>query len=343
MAISDDYSPERLADRAQIQDVMLRWCRAIDRLDLEAIRSVFHPGATDNHGMYNGDIDGLVKWIGERHKGIPFSMHSIANMTIEFGGPDTAVVETYCFAVQRYSADGGSSLTQLSGGTSGKAGSATDLMAFGRYIDRFERKNGEWRIQKRTMVYDSTMMFEVPANAPRMAANWVVGQRNKSDVMSEQQLEERLRKVEDLLSIYQLMSAYGPAADSCNMEDIARIWTQDCVYEIGGLGEFKGHAGLKEAFDGEFHQGIVKNGSAHAATMPHVVVDGDSASATHYGTLFTHENGEFTCRRVIASRWLFVRTPDKGWQIKRRTNILLNGSAAARELLSRAMQPPEVG
>ena len=30
--MTNDYSPERLADRAQIQDVMYRWCRAIDRL-----------------------------------------------------------------------------------------------------------------------------------------------------------------------------------------------------------------------------------------------------------------------------------------------------------------------
>jgi ketosteroid isomerase-like protein len=158
--------------------------------------------------------------------------------------------------------------------------------------------------------------------------------------MSSEGLEERLRKVEDLLAIYQLMSAYGPAADSCNMADIARIWTEDCIYEIGGLGEFKGHAGLQQAFDGEFHQSIIKGGSAHAATMPHVIVDGDAASATHYGTLFTHEVGEFTCRRVIASRWLFVRTSEKGWQIKRRTNVLLDGNAEARQLLARAMEGP---
>jgi hypothetical protein len=32
----DDYSPARLADRFMIQDLIYRWCRAVDRLDLRA-------------------------------------------------------------------------------------------------------------------------------------------------------------------------------------------------------------------------------------------------------------------------------------------------------------------
>ncbi len=153
-------------------------------------------------------------------------------------------------------------------------------------------------------------------------------------------MEERLRKVEDQLAIYQLMAAYGPAADSCNMEDIAKIWSEDCVYEIGGMVEFHGHPGLKAAFDGDFHQGIVKGGSAHAATMPYVSIAGDKASATHYGTLFAYRNGSFVCLRVIASRWQFERSPGKGWQIVRRTNVVLDGNSAARDLLARTMQAP---
>lgn len=176
-----DYSPERLADRARIQDVMHRWCRAVDRLDLEAIRDIFHPDAIDAHGMYHGPIPGLIDWIRERHETIPFSMHMLGNMLIEFGDPDTALVETYVFVVQRYPADGTGSLTQFSGGVEAKPGSAADLMACARYVDRFERRHGEWRIGHRTVVYDSTMMFEVSDNAPRMRPEFVVGTRDKSD------------------------------------------------------------------------------------------------------------------------------------------------------------------
>jgi hypothetical protein len=89
---SDQYSPERLSDRAQIQDLLLRWCRAVDRLDLEAIRGVFHPDAIDHHGAYTGGVDGLIEWIRNRHLTIPFSMHLLGNMLIEFSDSDNAVV-----------------------------------------------------------------------------------------------------------------------------------------------------------------------------------------------------------------------------------------------------------
>jgi len=176
-----DYSPERLADRARIQDVMFRWCRAVDRLDLEAIRSVFHPDAIDAHGMYHGSIPGLIDWIQKRHENIPFSMHMLGNMLIEFAAPDTALVETYVFVVQRYPAEGTGSLVQFSGGVEAKPGTAVDLMACARYVDRFDRRNGEWRIGQRTVVYDPTMMVEVSENAPRMRPEFVVGARDNSD------------------------------------------------------------------------------------------------------------------------------------------------------------------
>jgi len=60
MTAADDYSPERLADRAAITDVMYRWCRAVDRLDVEGIRGVFHPDAIDNHGPFIGIVDEVM-------------------------------------------------------------------------------------------------------------------------------------------------------------------------------------------------------------------------------------------------------------------------------------------
>lgn len=177
MANLNDYSPERLADRAQIQDVLYQSCRAIDRLDLNAIRRAFHPGAVDKHGMYNGDVEGFIKWLDDRHKPIIFSAHSISNMLIEFAGPDIAIVETYVQGLQRYAADASASLKQLSGSAQGKGGAEIDMTVFCRYVDRFERRGGEWRIQERAVVFDSLRMSEVPADAPKMSNEWILGER----------------------------------------------------------------------------------------------------------------------------------------------------------------------
>jgi len=175
------YSPERLADRAEIQDVMYRWCRAVDRLDVDGIRSVFHPDAIDNHGPFVGGVDALIAWLTDRHRGIPFSMHLVSNILIEFAGPDSALVETYIFATLRYSAQGKAALAAFTGGVAGGQGSATDAFSWARYIDRFERRGGDWRIARRTVAFDSSLMTDVPPDAPAFDPNWAVGRRDGDD------------------------------------------------------------------------------------------------------------------------------------------------------------------
>jgi hypothetical protein len=180
-----DYSVERMADRQEIQDVMHYWCRAVDRLDFDAIRDVFHPDAVDRHGPYNGDVDGLIAWIRERHAKIPFSMHQVSNMFIEFAARDVAVVETYVRTIQRYPADGKASLSQLSGGAAGSAGQGADLWTCSRYVDRFERRDGAWRIAQRNLIQDWKQVVDVPTDAPVLNANWLTGRRDATDPLYE--------------------------------------------------------------------------------------------------------------------------------------------------------------
>jgi hypothetical protein len=177
MDTNDAYSPQRMADRMAIQDCMYRWCRSVDRLDFKAMRQVFHPDATDNHGIFNGNLDGLIDWISNRHQGIPFSMHAISNMLIEFAGPDIALVETYVRTTQRYPAEAKQALVQLSGGKMGAKGAAMDLFT----CSRFERRAGEWRIARRTLVADWKQIVPVTADAPVPLPGWEVGRRDQED------------------------------------------------------------------------------------------------------------------------------------------------------------------
>ena len=182
--IEDDYSPGRIADRLQIQDCMYKWCRAVDRLDFSGIRDVFHPGAVDLHGAFNGPVDGLVEWIRERHACIPFSMHAVSNILIEFAGPDLALVETYVRTTQRYPAEARAALDQLAGGKAGAAGGGMDLMTCSRYVDRFERRDDRrWKIAKRTLVADWKQFVPVPADLPQPPASQETGRRSQDDLV----------------------------------------------------------------------------------------------------------------------------------------------------------------
>ncbi len=177
----NSYSPARMADRMAIQDVMYRWCRSVDRLDYDGIRSVFHPDGIDRHGPFNGTVEELIEWIRNRHRTIPFSMHAISNMLIEFAGPDLALVETYVRTTQRYPAEAKESLAQLTGGQAGAEGHGADLFTCSRYIDRFERRDGQWRIRLRTLVQDWKQVVAVPADAPKPLEGWRVGRRDSQD------------------------------------------------------------------------------------------------------------------------------------------------------------------
>jgi hypothetical protein len=179
--MQDQFTPERIADRMAIQDLMYRWCRSVDRLDFDLMRSVFHPDAFDNHGAFQGGVEELVAWIQERHRNITFSAHRLGNMLIEFAGPDLALVETYLETVQRYPADGKEGLAQLSGGQQGAPGAAAVLNSYVRYVDRVERRNREWRIANRVVVQDWKRISDLPPDEWMPTPGWPTGRRDRDD------------------------------------------------------------------------------------------------------------------------------------------------------------------
>jgi hypothetical protein len=82
-------------------------------------------------------------------------MHSVSNMLIRVDG-DTARVESYWHVFHR---------------EPGRDGAADwDYHAGGRYLDRFERRDGEWRVLTRILVRDWYEVIEGTgdwANYPR--------------------------------------------------------------------------------------------------------------------------------------------------------------------------------
>lgn len=176
------YSPERIADRMQIQDVLYRWCRAAERRDFDEIPKFFHEDAVDDHGTTSGDIPGLVAWMREQHKPITYMMLQLSNILIEFADKDLALVETTVCSIQRCLPSGQSSVQQLTGGLSGPEGVSQDIFGSSRYVDRFERReDGVWRIKHRTLVIGWRNVRDVDPNGPRMAPGWKVQQRDKTD------------------------------------------------------------------------------------------------------------------------------------------------------------------
>jgi hypothetical protein len=162
----------RLLDRAEIQEAIYRYARGVDRGDWDLVRSAYHPDAYDEHGEYKGGIDGLIEWLDKRFAGLDNSMHFIGNCLIEFQGPDLALVETY-FVSRRLRPPSGDEL-RLAG-----PGDAMSREAWGRYLDRFERRDGSWRAAHRTVVLETSSTALALGGARTATGTW--GRRDGED------------------------------------------------------------------------------------------------------------------------------------------------------------------
>ena len=121
-----------------IAQVLARYARGVDRADAQLLRSCYHPGAIEEHGTtYSGPADEYITGAMERLKLMGPMAHYLCSSHIEFDG-DTAWVETYVLTFARMAAEDGD----------------TDTLTGGRLCDRFELRDGEWRIAHRRITFD---------------------------------------------------------------------------------------------------------------------------------------------------------------------------------------------
>ncbi len=163
----DDPELRELKDRLEIHQVLMRYCRAIDRTDPELLATVYHENAIDHHGPSQFDdakneFPPLLVRNLDRYK--EMAMHHITNYLIELDG-DRAVGESYFLALQP---------TFLEDGTE------TISFIGGRYLDHFERRDGRWAIVERTVVNDFSRLSLAGEEWPSMR-EYLVGGRREAD------------------------------------------------------------------------------------------------------------------------------------------------------------------
>ena len=154
---------EILAAEAEIRDLHLKFCRANDRLDADLMRSVFHADAViELHKPY--EVEAFIAFGKTILAQYTVTWHTAPNQLVEVDG-DTAWAEHYTISSHRIAADDN--------------GPERDFIAYGRYIDRVERREGEWRIATRTYLLDYNRMDPVAPTPKAMGNN--TGLRDRND------------------------------------------------------------------------------------------------------------------------------------------------------------------
>jgi len=130
---------DKVMSHQAIVELGCRYVRGVDRGDPETLLSAFHEDAAIVSGVFNGPVTTFSTEIGQILEQVsPRVAHTVTNHWIDIEG-DAAVGESYVIAYQQ---------------TVGEA--PQDVMTGGRYIDRYERRDGQWKISHRTFVMDWT-------------------------------------------------------------------------------------------------------------------------------------------------------------------------------------------
>ncbi len=133
------YTLQQLSDLQCIRDCALRYCRGVDRLDEQVMKSAYWPDATDDHGGFVGNAMEFVERCMVSHLKWRATSHCIVNHAIELetdGIRARGEIVNVTYLFQR----------------------DADVLDtwHGRYLDVYEKRHNEWRIAQRVCVHEGT-------------------------------------------------------------------------------------------------------------------------------------------------------------------------------------------
>jgi hypothetical protein len=154
-----------LTDRQEIYDCLVRTSRGNDRFDEALIVGSYHPDGL--HELGENFIPGphYGAYANDGHAAIcDVNMHTVCMHSCEIDG-DLAHAESYVI------------------GLFADKGAETSRMIAGRYLDRLEKRGGEWKIVLRRTTVEVVMegMARLPNGQTPSGSGYLKGSRDRSD------------------------------------------------------------------------------------------------------------------------------------------------------------------
>jgi SnoaL-like protein len=123
----------------EITRVLYRYAQGVDRRIFDQIAVCYWPDGSDNR--VEGSIDDYVAWLREVLPNVATSTHQYTNVLIDVDlAAGTATSEAYCLNASVFADPAAQGAAQL-----------TTVL---RYLDEWQRRDGEWRIFARVVVRD---------------------------------------------------------------------------------------------------------------------------------------------------------------------------------------------
>ena len=143
-----------LLDRSEVLDCVSRYARGVDRHDAELLVSAYHPDGIDVHGNTVNQMANFAEWANALHDAtFQRHTHCLTTHNCDIAG-NTAHAESYVLF-----------------GLLTRDGQSVWL-GCGRYIDRLEKRDGEWKIALRR----TTVEWMVTADTAPMKTDYFLKQ-----------------------------------------------------------------------------------------------------------------------------------------------------------------------
>lgn len=163
---------QELSDRQSIFDCIKRSSRGNDRFDVRLVASCFHPDAIHDNGVRKVEAHGYGAHANAAH-GMLFdaNLHNVTMHLCEIDG-DVAHAESYSLGIFL------------------DKGAETGRMLAGRYIDRLEKRDGEWRIALRRATVEIAIegKASLPLDQQLVSSNYLKGDRDRTDISYQRPL-----------------------------------------------------------------------------------------------------------------------------------------------------------
>lgn len=157
------YSIQRLADEAELRALSATYARGLDRHDRGLVGSVFADDATTHYGTFRGGADEMADMAMRALSAYRATQHILGQINLDIDG-DTATGEVYFQAFHQHASEG------------------FDRFICGRYIDRYQRRGGVWRMAHRTEVVDWTRTEPTADDYFTKRPETVRGTRDRTDL-----------------------------------------------------------------------------------------------------------------------------------------------------------------
>jgi hypothetical protein len=168
---------EDLTAEHAIRAKLAQYCQGVDRKQYDLVRDCYHEDATDSHGPYDGDVEGFIGFLHERHAHIGSSMHVIGTTSVVFSEDRRrARSEAYCMTYQHLLPGGDDPFA-----ADADAGAGSWITIACRYVDVFEDRPGAgWKIWRRTVVHEWTKVEDATGYVP-LNPDWPQFRRDRTD------------------------------------------------------------------------------------------------------------------------------------------------------------------